>query len=103
MGSGYKIEWSARAVSDFNQIIRYLSENWNEREIKKFVRQIDKNINYIQSCPLIFPATSHRPGVRRCVISKIHTLYYLVEDKTIYLVTIWDNRQNIKKLKDALK
>lgn len=103
MSSGCKIEWSARAADDFEQIIRYLSENWNEREIRKFVRQIDKNINYIQTSPLIFPGTSYRPGLRRCVISKIHTLYYLVQNRTIYLITIWDNRRDVCKLKDLLK
>lgn len=97
MNTGYKIKWSVRAVNDFNQIIRYLSENWNEREIKKFVRQIDKNIDYIQTSPSAFPATSCRPGLRRCVVSKIHTLYYLIQGKTIYLITIWDNRQDVQK------
>lgn len=29
MSAGYKIKWSARAADDFEQIIRYLSENWN--------------------------------------------------------------------------
>lgn len=103
MDTGYKIKWSARAASDFNQIIHYLSENWNDREIRKFVRQIDKNINRILTSPIIFPATSYRPGLRRCIISKIHTLYYLVQDGTIYLITIWDNRQDDQKLKDMLK
>lgn len=103
MSAGYKIKWSARAADDFEQIIRYLSENWNEREIRKFVRQIDKNITYIQTSPLTFPATFHYPGLRRCVISKIHTLYYLVQNRTIYLIRIWDNRRDARKLKDFLK
>ncbi len=103
MDNGYKIEWSVRAVNDFNQIIRYLSENWNKREIRKFVRQIDKNISSIRISPFTFPGTSYRPGLRRCVISKIHTLYYLIQDNTIYLIAIWDNRQDVRKLKDLLK
>ncbi len=102
MDTGYKIEWSVRAANDFNQIIRYLSANWNEREIKKFVRQVDKNISYIQIFPLTFPATSYHPGLRRCVISKIHTLYYLIQDKTIYIITIWDNRQNNSGIESLL-
>lgn len=35
MSAGYKIKWSARAADDFEQIICYLSGNWNEREIRK--------------------------------------------------------------------
>lgn len=101
--SGCKIEWSARAVDDFNRIIQYISQNWNKRETRKFICQINKNISYIWTSPLIFPATSHHQELRQCVVSEIHNLYYLVENKTIYLITIWDNRWDICKLKNLIK
>ena len=103
MDNGDRVEWSARAANDFNQIIRYLSEKWNKREIRKFVQQIDKSIHHIRKFPLLFPATLYHSELRRCVISKIHTLYYLIQDNTIYLVAIWDNRRDFQKLQNFLK
>lgn len=103
MTSGYRIEWSERAVNDFNTVIGYLSDNWGEQEIRKFVRQIDKNIRYIQAHPQTYPSTFYRHELRRCVISKIHTIYYLVEKKVIYIVTIWDNRRSSGELNKILK
>ena len=103
MDSGYRIEWSEHAINDFNTIVRFLSENWGKREIRNFVRLIDKNISQIQAHPDTWPRTSYHPGLRRCVLSKIHTLYYLVEKDKIYIVTIWDNRSNNKGLKRTIR
>lgn len=103
MDSGYRIEWSERAVNDFNTIVRFLSENWGEREIRKFVRVIDKNISHILLNPGTWPRTSYHPGLRRCVLSKIHTLYYLTEKDRTYIVMIWDNRSNNKGLKRTIR
>lgn len=55
MSTGYKIEWSTRAVDDFNQIIQYLSENWSKREIREFVHQIDKTSIIFRLLRLSFP------------------------------------------------
>lgn len=103
MNSGYRIEWSERAANDFDLIIRFLKENWGEREIRRFVHLIDKNISHIQSHPETYPPTSYYPGLRRCVISKIHTIYYLLRNDVIYIVVIWDNRSNEKGLKHIMK
>lgn len=103
MENGCKIEWTDRAVNDFNGIIRYLSDNWSDQEIRKFVRCIDKTIHQIRTSPDSFPVTSYRPGLRRCVCSKLHTIYYLVENEIVYIITVWDNRCNTEKLKGILK
>lgn len=103
MNNGYRIEWSKRASEDFDLILHYLSENWGQQVIRKFVRNLDKKINHIQKHPEIYPSTSYQPGLRRCVVSKIHTFYYRIENKVIYIVTIWDNRSNNKGLEKILK
>lgn len=103
MHSGYRIEWSERAAENFDLIIRFLSENWGEKEIRKFVRTIDKKINDIRNHPGAYPRTSYYPELRKCVVSKIHTIYYLVRDEIIYIVVIWDNRSNEKGLKQIVK
>lgn len=40
MLNGYKVEWTNRAINDFNSIVAYLSNNWNERTVVDFVREI---------------------------------------------------------------
>ncbi len=38
MENGYKLLWSDRAHDDLRKIIHYLSENWTQKEIKKFAK-----------------------------------------------------------------
>ena len=54
MGNGYNIEWSARAVRDLNQILKYLEENWSDKEIRNFIRKLDKRLNLISNFPRLF-------------------------------------------------
>lgn len=102
MDNGYEIEWSEQAVHDFDEIVQLLSTKWSEKEVRDFVRSLDKELNRICTFPYAFPATSFKSGVRRCVLSKINTLYYQVKNSTIYLITIYDNRRNPANLKQML-
>ncbi len=99
MKSGYKVLWSDRALSDLQNIINYLTENWSEKEIQNFARRLDKRLNLISINPALFPKTSKKRNVRRSVLSKHTVIYYELQDKTISIVTLFDPRQNPKKLK----
>jgi plasmid stabilization system protein ParE len=88
-----KVVWSERAVSDLKNIISYLEENLTEKEISKFTRKLEKQISIIREQPTAFVATKHN-NVRRSVMLKQVTLYYHVEDSTVRIVTLFDNRQN---------
>jgi len=93
MRNGYKIIWSERAINDLNLIVQYLNESWSEKEIKKFLANINQSLFHLQVFPEAFPSTPQKKNLRRYVISKRHTLYYLFEDNNIYLISIFDNRQ----------
>ena len=102
MNSGYEIEWSDQARNNFNEIIKFLSAGWDKNVVKKFVRNIDKELIHIKTFPYGFPMSQYRDGVRRCVVSKINTIYYTVQEKTIYIIAIEDNRRDPSRLKNLL-
>lgn len=93
MKNGFKIIWSERAANDLNLTIQYLSDNWSEKEIKRFLNSVNKALSHIQTFPNAFPLSTQKGNIRRYVISKIHTIYYSFNNKTIYLISIYDNRQ----------
>jgi plasmid stabilization system protein ParE len=93
-----KVVWSQEAVENLNKIIQYLEENWTEKEIKKFVLMLEKQISIIKTQPDSFPK-ANKLDVRRSVLSNQTTIYYNIYQDTIRIVTIFDNRQNPKKLK----
>ncbi|GHU56083.1 hypothetical protein FACS189411_05860 [Bacteroidia bacterium] len=75
MNNGFKVEWSEEALQNFNYTIQYLQENWSEREIARFVQDVNKGIARIAKFPLANPRTYQNAAVRRYIMTKIHTMY----------------------------
>ena len=98
MADQHKINWSEKAIRDLENIINYLETNWTEKEIQNFNTKLFKAINLISKRPKLFRLTNHRKHLRKCVLSKQTTIYYQEIDSEIFIVTLFDNRQNPKKL-----
>lgn len=99
MRSGYRIQWTERAIFDLQNIIDYLLYKWTEKEVKNFVRKLDKRLELISINPRLFPKTKKRRNVRRSVLTKHTVIYYETSTDTIRIVTLFDPRQDPRKLK----
>lgn len=99
MESGYKIIWSDEANCNLDQIISYFENNWTEKEIKKFFAKLEKTLTLIAIRPHLFRLTNKRKNVRKCVMTKQTSIYYRPEKEEIFIVTLFDNRQDPTKLK----
>jgi len=99
MRSGYKMMWSDRAIADLKNIIDYLIENWTQREIQNFSRRLDKRLDLIFVNPNLFPRTTKRKNVRKSVLTKHTVIYYKTESNVVTIVTLFDPRQNPKRLR----
>jgi len=69
-----KVLWTEEANKNLSSIIKYLEENWTNREIEKFLKKLDKHISIIQTQPDSFPKAKNY-NVRRSVVTKQTTLY----------------------------
>ncbi len=98
MRSGYRLQWSERATLDLQNIIAYLRDKWTEREIRNFVLKLDKRLILISTNPRLFPKSSKRKKVRRSVLTKQTVIYYETSTETIRIVTLFDTRQDPRKL-----
>ena len=99
MGSTYKLIWSDEALQNLKGIIKYLEKRWTNREIKRFARLLDHHLNLIRDNPRLFPKSDLFEGFRRAVISKQVSLYYRVDNQTVLIISVFDNRQNPRKLR----
>lgn len=93
-----RIFWSERAKNDYKGILRYLIQNWSAKEVVKFTDRIERNIRHISANPEI-GTISKKKSVRRLVVSRQTSMYYQIIHGDIYIITIFDNRQNPDKLK----
>jgi plasmid stabilization system protein ParE len=99
MRSGYKLMWSDRALADLRNIIDYLTENWTQREIQNFARRLDKRLDLISVNPNLFPRTTKRKNLKKSVLTKHTVIYYKTEGNFVTIVTLFDPRQNPKRLR----
>jgi plasmid stabilization system protein ParE len=94
MKNGYKIEWSAEALTHLDLIVDYLENRWTEKEINKFFKALEKRINLISKNPLSFPVVEQKLDLRRSVLSEQTTIYYQIQSESILIITLFDNRKD---------
>ena len=95
----YKEQWSEQALLDFDNIITYLKNEWSDKVAENFIGKLEEVIDYLKTRPEIFQVIDERPEIRRVVITKHNSLYFKITGKIIYIVTIFDTRQDEEKLK----
>lgn len=93
-----KVNWSAEAEETFKNIILYFQQNWTDREVTGFIKRVDSLIYNISQEPYLFQSSSSK-NIRKAVIGKQNSLFYLIRNNEIYLLSFFDNRQHPKKNK----
>ena len=98
MGNTYKLVWTDEALSNLENIISYLEEYWTIRELTRFSRLLENQLQLIQTIPELFPVSPTSNSLRKSVLSKQTTIYYKVQQGEIQIVSLFDTRQNPSKL-----
>ncbi len=96
------IKLSKRTKNKLEKLLEYLEINWSEKVKKEFIEKLDHSLSLIQENPDSFKKSNIIGGLHKCVITKQTTIYYRYDNKNIYIVTLFDNRQNPKKLKKEI-
>jgi len=99
MASDYKIFWTNEAINNLESILDYLSNRWTQREIENFKKRLSKQINLIEQNPKLFPISQYNGRLRKAVLSKQTTIFYEVSGQIIYLVYLFNNKQDTKRIK----
>lgn len=90
-----KIVWTPQALKGLDRIIRYLEENWSEKEIGKFIDEIESFIALLEEYPEMLQRSTVRPNLYRGPINK-HTMItyrYKPRKRVIELVNLRSTRR----------
>ena len=93
------IIWSPLAEKDFENILIYLKDNWNDDVLDNFIDITDNMISQIISNPKQFPLIQKKIKIRKCVLTKHNTLFYRIKRDAIEILRIYDTRQDPANLK----
>jgi plasmid stabilization system protein ParE len=97
MASGFKIRWTTHALSELSDTIKYLQENWTEKELIQFANAVDNTVEIISRHPEIYPVSSNKRKIRRAVVDKNNTLYYRVVQNSIQILSVFGTKQDPAK------
>ncbi len=97
--TGRKIIWTPEADTDIAQILFYLDKNWDNTVALRFLDKLDSLLFQIETNPFQFPLFFESQNIRKCVISMQNSLFYQFDDCNIFILRIYDTRQNPQTLK----
>lgn len=90
----YEVIWTEAATEDFDKIIENLSDGVSNSFAAKFVNIFYEKLDLIALMPFIGVQSQKRQGVRRLVITKHISLAYILIVDQLYLLRVFDTRQN---------
>ncbi len=93
-----KIEWTLASKNDYWQNIEYLESQWSEKEVLNFINEIEYSLNLLAKENVLFIKSDYSNVYKMVVIKQI-TLYYSIENQTIYLLRFWNNFQDLSNFK----
>lgn len=96
-----EVLWTETAKKTLQETSGFILELWNSNINDGFVEQLEYRINQLQNNPELGTAFQNTQ-IRKLVIHKTVSLFYMNTPKYIKLLLIWDNRQNSDKLLDKL-
>ncbi|MBP4139545.1 type II toxin-antitoxin system RelE/ParE family toxin [Flavobacterium sp. P7388] len=84
-------------------ILIYLEDNWSEKIKNNFLKISHNSISTILLHPESFPCSERNKTVRKCVVTKQTTFYYVFNDKEITIISVFDTRQDPNNIKKDIK
>ena len=86
-----EIIWTPIAIETFDNILKYLVENFGEKSAKLFVQRVEAKLKLIESRPRMFRRSTHRSNTYITVIKPRTTLTYRYEkpENKIELIVFW--------------
>jgi len=96
---GYKIIWTQESINNLEEILDYLIQNWSHREVVQFKKKLSRQIDLITQFPKMFPVSNYNAELRKAVLSRQTNLFYQIKGNKIFLVYLFVNAMNIKKIR----
>ena len=92
-----ELVFSSQSKTEIKAIVDYLIDKWSVRISDKFLVTLKVNLDLIQKSPELFPK-SKSSNYYKCVVIKQVTIFYRFDYMKIYIVSVFDTRQNPKTI-----
>jgi len=83
METEWTILWSKRAKQTYFIVLDYKTNNWSSREVTQFMNRVEAVLMVIKKNPRIYIGSSANVNLRKAIIDKNNSLFYLTDKKQI--------------------
>ncbi len=90
----YKLVFSRQAKETYAAIQSQLYNRFGQKVLQKFERKTVKTLDLILQSPFMFKSVANDENVRKGLIHKNCSVFYVVKATEIELLFFWDNRQD---------
>jgi plasmid stabilization system protein ParE len=94
-----EVFWSDSAKISFDKIIEYLTNNWSNKEIEKFVNRTNEVLSTLKRYPEMCRPSLKRKNVRIALLNK-HTqmvYHFKPRKRQIEVLLFWGMKQDYRK------
>ena len=99
MKNGYRILWTDFALNELGKTIKYIEENWTEKELRNLASKLEEMLILLSQNPNLFQVSDIKKDIRRVVVLNRNTLYYRIAKDHVEIISFFPNRQNPRKRK----
>lgn len=95
---------SELAEYKLKRLVEYLLEKWSHKVKKDFLAKLTLKIEHISQHPESCQKSMEFGGIYKCVVTKQTTFFYRINfaKEEIEIITLFDTRQDLDKLKQQL-
>lgn len=93
MDRPYEVEWTKRSLLNSIAIKNYLIVKFRRKEVFKFESLLRQFELTVSNFPTLYPVSKSQKHLRRAVIHKNTTVYYIFDKDKVTVIAMKDNRQ----------
>lgn len=100
-----QINWSEQSQNDLQEILEYVAESFGRKKAEEVLDEIRHSTQLLKDFPMLgkfFVEDTELKIVYRTLPSRLNQLVYFVDGETINVVTVWQNKRDISRLKKTL-
>lgn len=87
------------ALEEFEECINYVEKKFSAKKAIQFVLEVENTFDLICKNPNTFPKSDYK-DIRYVVVMKPITIFYtILDEKTVQVVNIWNNRKDKNETK----
>lgn len=94
-----QIKWNKRASKQLTNLQEYLLQVFGETTVKTFTSRLFKFLELLLKHPHLGSQENKSQAIRGFVLHRHTTILYKEHQGSIYILTLFDNRQNPEKKK----